>query len=190
MEIKIKDKDNLVDATIEVVDGVMIVSPKEVKFEPKDGDIVAIYNKYRRVWMVAIFKENQTEFSVSIYCQINGYSDFVLNKSNIETDGGFRLATKEEKKKLFDKIKEEGYEWNADKKELVKLRWKPKINEAFYFPLYELGHFAADIDVFLEGEKELLNTDTDVVRGWVFRTKEECEQFCRKLNIAIEGVKP
>lgn len=39
MEIKIKSQGKLIDATLEVMDGVMIVSPIE-KFEPKDGDVV------------------------------------------------------------------------------------------------------------------------------------------------------
>ena len=34
--------------------------------------------------------------------------------------------TEEEKKKIFDKLAEEGYEWKADTKELVTLKWKPK----------------------------------------------------------------
>ncbi len=187
MEIKIKDKDKLTDATIEVINGVMIVSPKKVKFEPKDGDIVAIYNKYRRVWMVAIFKENQTEFSVSIYCQINGDSDFVLNKSDIETDGGFRLATEEEKQKLFDKLKEEGYKWDANKKELVKLKWKPKMSDIYYNPVFYIdGRFKCK-------ENQWNNDIFDNAcykMGWVFKTEEECEEFCRRLNQAIEGIKP
>lgn len=44
MEIKIKDQDQLIDATIEVVDGVLVVSPKEEKYELKDGDVAAYMN--------------------------------------------------------------------------------------------------------------------------------------------------
>ena len=36
-------------------------------------------------------------------------------------DGGFRLATEEEKQKLFDAIKANGYRWNAETKTLEKL---------------------------------------------------------------------
>ena len=38
MEVKIKQGSEMLDATIEMVDGVMVVSPKEVKFKPKYGD--------------------------------------------------------------------------------------------------------------------------------------------------------
>ena len=38
MEVKIKQGTEMLDATIEMIDGVMVVSPKEVKFKPKYGD--------------------------------------------------------------------------------------------------------------------------------------------------------
>lgn len=43
MKIKIKDQDQLIDAIIEIVGGVMIVSPKEEKVDItkfKDGDVI------------------------------------------------------------------------------------------------------------------------------------------------------
>lgn len=36
-------------------------------------------------------------------------------------DDGIRLATEEEKQKLFDVIKDKGYKWNAETKTLEKL---------------------------------------------------------------------
>ena len=38
MEVKIKDQDKLIDATLEVVDGVMIVSSKDAPFVPRIGE--------------------------------------------------------------------------------------------------------------------------------------------------------
>ena len=38
MEVKINNNGEMLDATIEMIDGVMVVSPKVVKFEPKDGE--------------------------------------------------------------------------------------------------------------------------------------------------------
>ena len=40
MEVRIKDNNGYVDADWTIEDGVMIVSPKVEKFEPKDGDVV------------------------------------------------------------------------------------------------------------------------------------------------------
>ena len=40
MEVKIKTNNEVIDAIVEMVDGVMIVSPKEEKWLPKYGDKV------------------------------------------------------------------------------------------------------------------------------------------------------
>ena len=37
MEVKIKQGEEMLDATIEMVDGVMVVSPKEVKWKSNYG---------------------------------------------------------------------------------------------------------------------------------------------------------
>ena len=185
MEIKIKDKDNLIDATIEVVDGVMIVSPKEEKYEPKDGDIVTYMNGDKAT--IYVFAGGY-KYNTSFYVAYSGLRNEVFKTSKGHLDmnrNDIRPATEEEKQKLFDKLKEEGLEWNAEKKELVKLRWKPKCNEAFYFPSYECGYFEPDSDVYFEEYEDLIDKNVYVVRGWVFRTKEECKEFCNKLNQAL-----
>jgi hypothetical protein len=117
-----------------------------------------------------------------------------ITKSGIlGTDGylgyvnDLRLATEEEKKKLFDKLAEEGYEFDFEKKELVKLKWKPKEGEEFWFPLYYASPSG------LKPIKSMLNKERDkeiLDKGWVFKTKEECQGFCNRLNNAINSVKP
>lgn len=117
MEVKIKQGSEMLDATIEMVDGVMVVSPKEVKFEPKDGDVVYSGGFYDFVF---IYKDNLT-------AEAYYYVSLSLKDNKIELpDGGhigyvtqLRPATEEEKKKLFDKLAEEGYEFDFDKMELM-----------------------------------------------------------------------
>ena len=179
MGVKIKNGEEMIDATIEMVDGVMIVSPKVEKFEPKDGDVVAI-------------KNGQHVFIIKEYIEKGcGYAYIGWNFGNDEEfiEGQWcysRFATEEERKKLFDKLKEEGYEWNAEKKELVKIKWKPSYNGKYYFkPRLDMGQFMAH-------KTKWLNNATDKVynkKGWIFKTQKECEAFCDKLNQAIEGVK-
>lgn len=198
MKVKIKDKDKLVDATIEVVNGVMIVSPKEEKVDItkfKDGDVITCGHNDCGGFQWTAILQGEIESIADImfigdYCSLDCTGEFLDHNSGSDASTWVRYATEEEKKKLFDKLKEEGYEFDFDKKELVRLMWKPKCNEAFYFPSYECGYFESDSDVYLEDDKDLIDEDIDVVRGWVFRTEEECEQFCKKLNKAIEGVKP
>ena len=112
----------MLDATIEMVDGVMVVSPKVVKFEPKDGDVVYSGGFYDFVF---IYKDNLTE-------EAYYYVSLFLKDNRIELpDGGhigyvsqLRSATEEEKKKLFDRLAEEGYEFDFEKKELRKIEHK------------------------------------------------------------------
>ena len=56
------------------------------------------------------------------YCHLNGVGDFHLTTKYL-TDDEFhpRFATEEEKQKLFDAIKDNGYKWNPETKTLEKL---------------------------------------------------------------------
>jgi hypothetical protein len=98
-----------------------------------------------------------------------------------------RRATEEEKKKLFDRLAEEGLDWDADKKEIVKLRWTQKYDEYYWSPSWLYS------DGVVPFPTQWSNSETDNIyqnKGWVFRTKEECEEFCKKLNQAINQIKP
>ena len=92
---------------------------KNSKF--KDGDIVAVKgDSILQVFILQIAKSDKKG-----YCYI-GY-DFKLNK--IFSAGRYefdRFATEEEKQKLFNAIKENGYKWDAKTKTLYKV--EPKFN--------------------------------------------------------------
>lgn len=83
----------------------------------KDGNILTT-----NLGSVFILKEpNENVFYYSCYVALNdasrivtGYTKFCIKKS-------CRLATEEEKQKLFDAIKENGYKWNAETKTLEQL---------------------------------------------------------------------
>ena len=97
-----------------------------------------------------------------------------------------RPATEEEKKLLFDKLKEEGYEWDPEKKEVVRLKWKPKAGQSYYIPIICNAKFKAIIEDWSDDSMDALYFD----KGWCFKIKEECQEFCNRLNQATEGVKP
>lgn len=183
MEVKINNNGEMLDATIEMVEGVMVVSPKKVKFEPKDGDVC------KSTFCIYIFKRVDNTKAVVYHCCLNVDQDELSVKQSIGVgyvDEYQRYATEEEKKLLFDKLAEEGWEWKADTKELVKLKWKPMTGEWYYTPVICNTQFK-------DLKCEWSNDAMDVLyfgKGWVFRTKEECQEFCNRLNQAIEGVKP
>jgi hypothetical protein len=191
MEIKIKDKDNLIDATIEVVDGVMIVSPKEEKVDItkyKDGDVITCgHDRYQ--WTCILRGEIERicdNMFIADYCGINCDNTYYLKNNDSDSATWVRYATEEEKKLLFDKIEAEGYEWNPKEKKLVMKKWKPKRGEIFYHPFCDGTIFNPFKTDWVEETFYFGLFD----KGWVFRTKEECEQFCKRLNQAIEEIKP
>jgi hypothetical protein len=188
MEVKIKQGEEMLDATIEMVDGVMVVSPKEVKFEPKDGDVVHCTNSICSY--VAIFR-NISECGQVFYryAVLIDSEELKINMNGFDYSdySNPRPATEEEKKKLFDKLAEEGYEFDFDKKEFVKLKWKPKEGVQFWFPLYYTcpAEFKP-ITSFLNKERDKAILD----KGWCFKTEEECQVFCNRLNSCILSIKP
>lgn len=183
MEVKIKNDEEMIDATIEMVDGVMVVSPKVEKFEPKDGDVV--FQNGSCNW-VFIYKDCLT---VEAY----EYVSMNLSTNKLHFPNGARIgyvntlrpATGKEKKLLFDKLKEEGLAWDAEKKELVKIEWKPKDGEKYYYPIYEHFKFYCD---WQNWDNDKID-DTLYKKGMVFKTDEECQAFCNRLNDAINSVK-
>jgi hypothetical protein len=186
MEVKIRQGNEMLDATIEMVDGVMIVSPKVEKFEPKDGDVI-VCDSYGCLQLF-ICKKYENENSCYCYCFYDGFS------SDIEFDESApycveRYATEEEKKLLFDKMKEKGYEFDFEKKELVKLKWKPADREKVYvagFTFYGEHPFCPFEDA---AYADSMQWRAVYKRGWYFKTIEECQSFCDKLNQAIDSVK-
>lgn len=92
----------------------------------KDGDIITD-------WLgTCIFKgESEFEGCVNYYCGIsNGHFRVKDDKCNPSGHYGYivnyRLSTEEEKEKLFKAIKDNGYKWNAETRNLEKLLVEPK----------------------------------------------------------------
>lgn len=121
-------------------DGCSIALTKYGQYADADYAKCVIYPKGKTTWkgFQIPFKDGDVVFSgvdlISIYKeQIGGHfgrlhSHVSLSNSNIfAIDGdiwaleGLRLATEEEKKKLFDAIKENGYKWNPETKTLETL---------------------------------------------------------------------
>lgn len=86
----------------------------------KNGDIVTW--KDRGALVACIYKERKNTSSfyhhIALY---KGGVGIIVNSEIALMDNQLRLATEEEKKKLFDAIKANGYKWNAETKTLEKL---------------------------------------------------------------------
>ena len=187
MEVKIKQGSEMLDATIEMVDGVMVVSPKEVKFEPKDEDVLSCFFKdeYQGTF---IFEEESECGEAIFHVALDADGKFIKGNgcNYFAYVHNARPATEEEKKKLFDKLAEEGWEWKAETKELIKLKWKPTYGTLYYRP----GIRRAEINVISDSWADNDMDKSYYDKGWIFKTYKECDAFCDKLRQAIEGVKP
>ena len=98
---------------------------KEEAQEFKGGDVLcSIYDN-----TVLIFKatHNHASSYFDSYYNNKGSGD---EHWNIEF---FRHATEEEKSEFFDKMKEQGLQWNAEEKKVEKTRWRSKKYGDYYF---------------------------------------------------------
>ena len=82
-----------------------------------DGDIVAKNNGN----CIGITLGGHIYSYIPTYCVLRNNSNFKLYFGGKELWKFDRLATEEERQKLFDAIKEIGYKWNAEKRTLEKL---------------------------------------------------------------------
>jgi hypothetical protein len=85
----------------------------------KDGDVVAVTMIPEGIW-IGIFKQYTAMFFES-YCSLNTCVEFRNTGFTDHSLIGLRLATEEEKEKLFKAIKDNGYKWNSKTNTLEKL---------------------------------------------------------------------
>ena len=151
----------------------LVIKPKF-----KDGDVIV--DKYGAV---AIYKRVHSSYEepyVDFHCGITSEyrSFFVKDSDSLQHCGkidSIRLATEEEKKKLFDVMKDNGYKWDEKTKTLEKLpkfkvgdRIKKggkiativRIHKNFYDVKYDNGIGSFTID--LQDECELLPNKFDI----------------------------
>lgn len=86
--------------------------------DAKDGDVLATDNNNICVFNGTV-EDGKSPFA---YCGLTGYHGFeVYDMKRPFTHNDVHPATKEQRDFLFQKMKEAGYEWDAEKKELKKI---------------------------------------------------------------------
>lgn len=86
----------------------------------KDGDIL-VHTQNERL-IISIYHNKVTESIIKTHCILWDKDEGLsVNKEICCYDDYVRLATEEEKQKLFQAIKDNGYKWNAEAKTLEKL---------------------------------------------------------------------
>ena len=150
-----------------VKDGSVVIE-KEEKAEVqefKDGDV--LHSKYNDE--VLIFKDYTYMACFTSHYNYSGKSNegWVVER--------FRHATEEEKQTLFDKMKEQGLQWNAKEKRVKKIRWRAKKGEEYH-----------TINSFMESAQLIESGDNFDNGLWnalnYFRTKEQNEEAARRVK--------
>lgn len=170
MEVTLKAGDslNIPEGCKAVIKDNVVVFEKEEKEDMqdfKDGDV--LHSIYDSVVLIFNYYTDSTYFSSHYNCSGVG--------NNMWRIGCFRHATEEEKQLLFDKMKEQGLQWNAEEKRVEVIRWRAKKGEYYY-------HINAD-----GFASTIKHTDyiTDYYRynfGNYFRTKEQTKEAARRVK--------
>lgn len=173
MEVTLKAGDslNIPEGCKAVIKDNVVVFEKEEKEDMqdfKDGDV--LHSIYDSVVLIFNYYTDSTYFSSHYNCSGVG--------NNMWRIGCFRHATEEEKQLLFDKMKEQGLQWNAEEKRVEVIRWRAKKGEYYY-------HINAD-----GFASTIKHTDyiTDYYRynfGNYFRTKEQTKEAARRVREAL-----
>ena len=161
--------------------GDTITIPKGCKAIVKDGSVEIV--------KVQEFKDGDVLHSVYaditlIFEKYSTYYSFTSHYSTLKVAGSdwavksFRHATEEEKAELFDKMKEQGLKWNAEEKQVEKIRWRAGIGEEFYF-------INSSLDVLKIEECWSTLCDELNSAGNYFRTKEQSEEAARRVRKAL-----
>ena len=159
------------------------VNHKEVE-EPKlkNGDI--IYSKtYTGYSYIAIYKgPASNESLISYHIMLSG-NDYIIFDGICSADN-FRLATKEEKEKLFKELaNQKQLRWNAEEFKFEPISWRAEHGE-MYWHITGLGTIISSIEYFDPMDNILYN-----LRNY-FQTEElakqalpELKEFYKNLNI-------
>ena len=122
--------------------------------DAKDGDVLYSLDSKRPF----IYKDRLQFSQARGYCCINKFGEFAVwytNKCVICTDK-YIPATKEQRDFLFARMKDAGYEWNADKKELRKMEQK---SDDRLDPLID-----EEIDLWIKENSDIHHDNNDIVK--------------------------
>ena len=106
-----------------IKDNVITVEKEGQEF--KDGDFYTVKTSYGSY--VFIYKSNKDEDRVYYYALlVSGLRLPLYNDSCMAHKDETSISTEEEKQILIDAMHLDGKDWDADKKQIIDYRWKPK----------------------------------------------------------------
>ena len=148
-----------------------IVIEKKQKF--KDGDIL----RSKKTDNVVIFKEYEEELNISFssyYDNHNSYNSGWITRY-------FRHATEEEKQAFFDDLKNKGLRWNAETKEMEKIRKRAKKGKR-YLHIIGIGQICEFIENYDSGDNNFYNSGN----YYLLSEREEAEEDAKAIRAFFE----
>ena len=132
----------------------------------EDGDVLhSIMND-----LMLIYRESSSSECFSSHFNTAHVKDFGWNIHS------FRYATEEEKRLLFDKMKKQGLQWNAEEKRVEKIRWRATKGENYFL----LNRTTFEVDHYYECFDEV---DAKLYKyGNYFRNREQAEEAARRVK--------
>ena len=151
-----------------------VVFEREQEF--KDGDILVTATRESR-HNAFIYKGTDKYGFHSYYVGIDLCSQLFIceHSSNRWDNANLDYATEEEKQLLFDKMKEQGLQWNAEEKRVEKIRWRAKKGDDYYF-IDSFCYLGQDSEDFQLMDDKVYNSYN------YFRTEEQAEEAARRVK--------
>lgn len=144
--------------------------------EFKDGDVLVLVVNGKRC-NAFIYKSTDKRGFHYYYVGLDVCNQISISESpsNRWSNNDLSYSTEEEKRLLFDKMKEQGLKWNAEEKRVEKIRWRAKKGGYYYFIDVNLTVKSID-DTYSTFDNELWDAFN------YFRTKEQAEEAARRVK--------
>lgn len=156
-----------------IKDGVVIFEKEESKEQEfKRGDVIV--SKMNEILLVDVHCFENRILRSFVHIKQDG-TLFNSSYSLWNEHHVWRLATEEEKQLLFDKMKEQGLKWNAEKKRVETIRWRADVGVKYYFVDSLL-----DVLYIKECWSNLCNKHYSA-RNY-FRTEEQAEEAAKRIK--------
>lgn len=175
----IEDYDEMANIIMDYYKEIKLPEQCEHQERWKDGDV--------------LYSEKDGLFSVfdgSVCMNDNGFQStgayFGVTENGFCTRGNFggkgcpHLATPSEVEHFHEILHKYGKEWDAEKKQFVEWRWKPKRNEEYWAITPE-----GDIDLYRW--EDAIDDSKYYDFGNCFRTREEAEAMAEKIKKLLKG---
>lgn len=156
-----------------------VVFEREEKF--KDGDILAGIS-HLGYHCPFIYKDTDERGFHKFYVGVNCVKEICLS-DDVEKRWGnatLRYATDEEKQILFDKMKEQGLQWNAEEKRVEKIRWRAEERKIYYYVSSEMN--VSSTCRPKKGEHLYDYEGNNYFSYNYFRTKEQAKEAARRMK--------